>query len=297
MLSSLATDALHQATPAISVVVPVRNEADNITAVIDEIATAMVGRFNFEVICVNDGSGDDTEATVRRLMGQFTWLRQMKQVTSCGKSAALHTGVAAARAPIIVTIDGDGQNNPAFIPELVRALELGTPRVGLIAGQRVGRQASVLKRLESRLANALFAMILRDGTRDTGCGLKAFRRELFLALPFFEGLHRFLPALVRHQGYDIGYTDVVDRPRNHGSSNYGTWNRLVSIVDLFGVWWLLRRRRPVPLTSEVTPNEYVSQLSSRFRHPPRLVDSDRLPGTGAIRDAVPGAVDRVGAGG
>jgi glycosyltransferase involved in cell wall biosynthesis len=243
------------APPAVAVVVPVRNEADNIAPLIDEIAAAMTGRFSFEVVCVDDGSRDDTEATLTRLMGQFAWLRQMKHMTSCGQSAAVHTGVAAARAPIIVTLDGDGQNDPSFIPALVHALAAGTAGVGLIAGQRVGRQASGFKQFQSRVANAVRAAILRDGTRDSGCGLKAFRREIFLALPFFDGLHRFLPALVKREGYDIGYIEVIDRPRRHGSSNYGMWDRLwVGILDLFGVWWLLRRRARVPLISEVTPN-------------------------------------------
>ena len=158
----------------------------------------------------------------------------------------------AARAPIIVTLDGDGQNDPAFLPKMIDALEQGMPRVGLIAGQRVGRKATGFKRLQSRIANGVRSAILRDGTRDSGCGLKAFPRELGLALPYFDGLHRFLPALVRREGLDIGYLDVVDRPRRHGTSNYGMWDRLwVGILDLAGVWWLVRRRKRVPQASEV----------------------------------------------
>jgi hypothetical protein len=157
-----------------------------------------------------------------------------------------------ARAPVIVTLDGDGQNDPAFIPPLLAALAAGTPRIGLVAGQRVGRKATPFKRLQSRIANCVRGVILRDGTRDSGCGLKAFRREVFLALPYFDALHRFLPALVRREGYDIGYVDVVDRPRRHGVSNYGMWDRLwIGILDLFGVWWLIRRRRRVPDVLEV----------------------------------------------
>jgi dolichol-phosphate mannosyltransferase len=154
---------------------------------------------------------------------------------------------------MIVTLDGDGQNDPAFIPALIAALEEGTPRVGLVAGQRVGRKASGFKQMQSRVANAVRSAVLKDGTRDTGCGLKAFRRDLFLALPYFDGLHRFLPALVRREGFDIGYVDVVDRPRRHGASNYGLWDRLwVGIFDLFGVWWLIRRKKRVPRYEEVT---------------------------------------------
>jgi dolichol-phosphate mannosyltransferase len=155
----------------------------------------------------------------------------------------------------VVTLDGDGQNDPAFIPALIRALEAGAPGVGLIAGQRVGRQATGFKKLQSRVANAVRGGILRDGTRDSGCGLKAFRRDVFLALPYFDGLHRFLPALIRREGYDIGYLDVVDRLRRQGVSKYGMWDRLwVGILDLAGVWWLVRRRKRVPQAAEVKPN-------------------------------------------
>jgi dolichol-phosphate mannosyltransferase len=155
----------------------------------------------------------------------------------------------------VVTLDGDGQNDPAFIPKLLEVMTAGAPRVGLVAGQRVGRKASGFKRLQSRFANAVRGAVLRDGTRDTGCGLKAFRRDLFLALPYFDGLHRFLPALVRREGFDIGYVDVVDRPRRAGTSNYGFWDRLwIGILDLMGVWWLIRRRRRVPQVLEVKRN-------------------------------------------
>jgi dolichol-phosphate mannosyltransferase len=244
-----------RAAPAVSVVVPVRNEADNVGPLAAEIAAAMDGRWSFELVFVNDGSTDDTAQALNRLMTERPWLRQIMHAASCGQSAAVRTGVAAAQAPLIVTLDGDGQNDPSFIPALVRALETGGPRVGLIAGQRVGRRASGFKRLQSRVANAVRASILRDGTRDTGCGLKAFHREVFLALPYFDGLHRFLPALVKRDGYEVGHVDVIDRPRRHGRSNYGLWDRLwVGILDIAGVWWLIRRRRRVPRISEVTPN-------------------------------------------
>jgi dolichol-phosphate mannosyltransferase len=238
-------------SPDLSVVVPMRNEAGNVAPLVDEIAAALVGR-RFEVICVNDGSTDATEAELKRLQAQHPWLRQMRHSRSCGQSAALRTGMLAARAGVIVTLDGDGQNDPAFLPKLVEALERGTPRIGLVAGQRVGRQATGFKRLQSRIANVVRGAILRDGTRDSGCGLKAFPRELGLALPYFDALHRFLPALIRREGYEIGYVDVVDRPRRHGMSNYGLWDRLwVGILDLGGVWWLIRRRKRVPEISEV----------------------------------------------
>jgi dolichol-phosphate mannosyltransferase len=238
--------------PAVSVVVPVRNEADNVAPLTEEIAVALSGRWTFEVVYVNDGSTDGTEAALLRLQADKPWLRQVKHAVSCGQSAAVQTGVAAARAPLVVTLDGDGQNDPSFVPALLRALEQGLPRVGLVAGQRVGRRDTAGKRLQSRIANAVRGAILRDGTRDTGCGLKAFRRDVFLALPYFDGLHRFLPALVRREGYEIAYVDVVDRQRRHGASNYGMWDRLwVGILDLAGVWWLIRRRRRVPPATEV----------------------------------------------
>ena len=237
--------------PAVSVVVPVRNEAGNIGPLVAEIETALAAQ-NFEIVYINDGSTDATEAELLSLMAERPHLRQISHVTSCGQSAAIRTGVQSARAAIVAMLDGDGQNDPAFIPILVKALEAGGPRLGLVAGQRVGRKASGFKRMQSRIANTVRAAVLKDGTRDTGCGLKAFRRDLFLALPYFDGLHRFLPALVRREGFEIGYVDVVDRPRRHGLSNYGFWDRLwVGILDLTGVWWLIRRRKRVPQAEEV----------------------------------------------
>jgi hypothetical protein len=159
--------------------------------------------------------------------------------------------VRAVRGAIIATLDGDGQNNPAFLGDLIAALEQGGGRFGLAAGQRVGRKDTGFKKLQSKIANAVRGAVLRDGTRDTGCGLKAFRRDAFLALPYFDGLHRFLPALMRREGFDIAYVDVVDRPRRAGVSNYGLFDRLwVGIMDLAGVWWLIRRKRAVPVVTE-----------------------------------------------
>ena len=238
-------------TPAVSVVVPVRNEADNVRPLTEEIAAALTGRWEFELIYVNDGSTDGTEAALSALKAERLWLRQIKHAASCGQSAAVLTGVSAARAPIVATLDGDGQNDPSFLPALLHALEQGGPKMGLVAGQRVGRHGAY-KKLQSRIANGVRAKILRDGTRDSGCGLKVFRREAFLALPYFDALHRFLPALFRREGYAIGYVDVIDRPRHAGKSNYGMWDRLwVGILDMAGVWWLIRRRKKVPQVSEV----------------------------------------------
>jgi dolichol-phosphate mannosyltransferase len=237
--------------PAVSVVVPVRNEAGNVAPLIAEIAAALEGRA-FEIVYVNDGSNDATETELIEQIRERPYLRQVKHDRSSGQSSAVRTGVAAARAPIVATLDGDGQNDPKFLGALIDALEQGGAAVGLAAGQRVGRKASAFKRFQSRIANGVRGAILRDGTRDTGCGLKAFRREVFLGLPFFDGLHRFLPALVRRDGFAVVYVDVVDRERRQGVSNYGMWDRLwVGILDLAGVWWLIRRRRRVPRVSEV----------------------------------------------
>jgi dolichol-phosphate mannosyltransferase len=237
--------------PAVSIVVPVRNEAGNIAPLVAEIAKALDGQWPFEVVYVDDGSTEGTDAELARLMAQHPELRCIRHSQSCGQSSAVRSGVAAARAPLVVTLDGDGQNDPAFIPALVRALETGAPGVGLVAGQRVGRKASAFKKFQSRIANGVRGAVLRDGTRDTGCGLKAIRRDVFLNLPYFDGLHRFLPALVRREGYDIAYVDVVDRPRAHGVSNYGMWDRLwVGILDLAGVWWLIRRKKRIPEISK-----------------------------------------------
>jgi dolichol-phosphate mannosyltransferase len=249
------SQATAKSGPQVAVVVPVRNEADNIAPLVEEIAAALAGRWEFEVVYVNDGSRDGTEAVLTQLMAGRPWLRQVRHAASCGQSAAVRTGVAAARAPLVATLDGDGQNDPAFIPPLLDKLIAGAPRVGLVAGQRVGRRATGFKRFQSRVANGVRSTVLRDGTRDTGCGLKAFRREVFLGLPYFDGLHRFLPALVRREGYEIEYVEVVDRPRHAGVSNYGMWDRLwVGILDLIGVWWLIRRKKRVPEVTEVDPN-------------------------------------------
>jgi glycosyltransferase involved in cell wall biosynthesis len=243
--------AASSSDPSISVVVPVRNEAENIAPLVAEIVKALEGQWPFEIVYVNDGSTDGTAEELARLKTQYPFLRQIRHKESCGQSVAVRSGVAAARGGIVVTLDGDGQNDPAFLPAMIRALEGGGPRMGLIAGQRVGRKATGFKKFQSRIANAVRGAVLRDGTRDTGCGLKAFRRDVFLALPAFDGLHRFLPALVRREGYGIGYVDVVDRPRAHGVSNYGMWDRLwVGILDLAGVWWLIRRRKRIPQVSE-----------------------------------------------
>jgi dolichol-phosphate mannosyltransferase len=241
-----------KAAVTVSVVVPVRNEADNVAPLVKEIVSALDGRWAYEIIYVNDGSTDATGERLCELMKSHPQLRQLRHATSCGQSAAVRSGVGAARGAIVATLDGDGQNNPAFLPELILAIENGGDRVGLAAGQRVGRKDTGFKRWQSRAANAVRNAILHDGTRDTGCGLKAFRREVFLSMPYFDGLHRFLPALVRREGFHIAYVDVIDRPRHSGVSNYGFFDRLwIGIMDLAGVWWLIRRKKPTPVATEV----------------------------------------------
>jgi glycosyltransferase involved in cell wall biosynthesis len=233
--------------PAFSIVIPANNEADNIRPLVTEIETALKDEPRFELIFVNDGSTDETKSVLKKLAAKRPWLREIRHRIACGKAAAVRSGVRAARAPLIVILDGDGQNDPIYIPAMLAAFDQGNERVGLVNSVRVGRKDTRFKRFQSRIANRIRAALLKDETRDTASGLKAFRRDVYLALPFFDGLHRFLPALVRREGFDLVQVDVVDRPRLHGSTHYGFWNRFwVGILDLAGVWWLIRRRKHVP---------------------------------------------------
>lgn len=235
----------------VTVVVPAKDERDNLPILLDEISAALDG-WAFEVIVVDDGSSDGTDQVLAAYASTHAWLRPLRHARACGQSCAVRTGVLNARGTVVATIDGDGENNPAYIPELLKALEAGGPAIALAAGQRVGRKASRAKRLASKLANKLRGALLKDNTRDSGCGLKALRREVFLQLPYFDSWHRFLPALVIREGYGVVHVDVLDRQRRHGTSKYGIFDRaLIGALDLFGVWWLRRRRKAIPVVSAI----------------------------------------------
>jgi glycosyltransferase involved in cell wall biosynthesis len=240
--------------PLLSVVVPVRNEQGNIAPLVADIEKACAAIGRFEVVYVNDGSTDGTAAALAQLAAEKPWLRVVTHMQSCGQSAAVRTGVRHARAAIVATLDGDGQNDPAFLPAMVEALRNAGLETGLVQGQRVGRKDTGFKRWQSKVANGVRVRVLKDGTRDTGCGLKCFRREAYLALPYFDALHRFMPALMVREGYKVAHLDVRDRPRLTGVSNYGFFDRLwIGVLDLAGVWWLIRRRKRVPQIVAETP--------------------------------------------
>lgn len=252
-----ATPLAELAAPELSVVVPVRNEVENLAPLLAEIRAALARSIDYEVIYVDDGSTDGTGARLAQLAEEFPRLRVLRHAVSCGQSAALATGVRAARGAWIATLDGDGQNDPADIPRLLAVVRDAAqqPNVQLVAGYRRRRQDSWLRRLSSRIANGVRARLLNDATPDTGCGLKLFPREVFLQLPYFDHMHRFLPALVQRNGGRTISVEVNHRPRMRGASKYGVHNRLwVGIVDLLGVMWLQRRmRRPEVRESDTRP--------------------------------------------
>jgi dolichol-phosphate mannosyltransferase len=234
-----------EAVPDISVVVPVHNEQGAAVPLAREIAAAFAGRA-FEMVFVNDASKDGTLDELRALQAELPMLRVLSHGSNAGQSRAVRTGVLAARAPIVVTLDGDGQNPPADAPRLVDLLAASPSTVALVGGVRAKRQDTEAKRWASRWANRIRKKLLSDDADDTGCGLKAFRRDVFLRLPYFDHIHRYLPALMIREGYENRYLDVDHRHRETGQSKYTNWGRLMaSFSDLLGVMWLKSRsRRP-----------------------------------------------------
>ena len=233
--------------PDISVVIPAHNEADSLVKLLPEIGQVLADQA-FEIVVVDDGSTDRPAAVVERIAKNLP-VRLASHPRSLGKSAALWTAVGIAAAETIVALDGDGQDDPAFISDLVSPLS--DKNVGLVAGRRINRQDSFAKKVGSRLANRVRQWLLSDDTPDTGCGAKAFRRSAFLRLPYFDTQHRFMSALFIADGWRIAHVNVVNRARRHGRSHYGILDRLaVGIPDLFGVWWLTRRRAKSPFKQE-----------------------------------------------
>jgi len=230
------------AAPVISVVVPVKDEAGNVGPLAREIGTALRGEAH-EILFVDDGSSDGTAQALAGLKADLPQLRVLRHGRNLGQSRGIRTGVQAARGEIIVTLDGDGQNDPADIPTLVSRLRT-EPELAMVSGVRVKRQDSASRRLASRLGNGFRSALLGDGATDTGCGLKAFRRQAFLDLPYFDHLHRFLIAMIQREGGKVAYVAVNHRPRLTGASKYTNFGRLlVSVQDLLGVRWLQRRHR------------------------------------------------------
>src|SRR6185295_8502079 len=230
------------AAPVISVVVPVKDEAGNVGPLAREIAAALTGEPH-EILFVDDGSSDGPAQALAALKTGLAQLRRLRHGRNLGKSRGIRTGVQAARGEIIVTLDGDGQNDPADIPMLLTRLRT-EPELTMVSGVRVKRQDSASRRLASRLGNGFRSAMLGDGATDTGCGLKAFRRQAFLDLPYFDHLHRFLIAMIQREGGKVAYVPVNHRPRLTGASKYTNFGRLlVSVQDLLGVRWLQRRHR------------------------------------------------------
>lgn len=247
----------------VSVVVPVHNERENIAPLVTEIVSALTGVVPFEIVFVDDGSNDGTGDALQLMQQRVPALRVIRHDRSAGQSTAIRSGVLAARGKWIATLDGDGQNDPADIPALLTkacslAAQRGDDRL-LIAGWRTQRRDTGFTRWQSRVANAVRSRLLGDGTPDTGCGLKVFPRDLFVALPYFDHMHRFMPALVRREGGTVESVPVNHRPRTRGQSHYGLMNRLwTGLVDMAGVIWLGRRAR-VPLASEQSPASPVGR--------------------------------------
>ena len=236
----------------LSVVVPVYNERDNIAPLVAEIVAALRGRVDFEIVYVDDASSDDSRDVLRRLKDTTPELRVIGHLRQCGQSTAIRNGVKAARGAWIATLDGDGQNDPADILKLLAARQAASPQVRLFAGWRTERKDTASKRWASRWANRIRQSLLRDDTPDTGCGIKLFDRAAFLDLPYFDHMHRYLPALMQRAGWKTLSVPVSHRSRGSGQSKYTNLGRaLVGIRDLMGVAWLIQRSH-VTATSELS---------------------------------------------
>ena len=236
------------AKPALSVVVPVFNEEDNVAPLVAEIVAALRGRVDFEIVYVDDDSKDDTLARLQALKAEVPELRVIRHLRQSGQSTAIRNGVKAARGAWIATLDGDGQNDPADIPKLLAERGKSPEDIKLFAGWRVNRKDTGSKRWASKAANAIRSRMLRDATPDTGCGIKLFEREAFLELPHFNHMHRYLPALMQRAGFASVSVPVGHRHRSTGVSKYNNLNRaLVGISDLRGVAWLIRRGKVTPV--------------------------------------------------
>jgi dolichol-phosphate mannosyltransferase len=230
----------------VSVVVPVKNEAENVATLFQEIQIVLKDQkdLDHEIIFVDDGSSDRTPDILLELAATHASLRILQHTSNCGQSTAVLTGVLHAIHDYIVVLDGDGQNNPVDIPKMIRLFAAARPedKLGLVIGNRVNRQDSIIRKISSRIANSVRASLLNDSTPDSGCGLKMLPRSLFLRLPFFDHMHRFMPALVIRQGLAVQSVPITHRQRMAGTSKYGIHNRLwVGIIDLFGAMWLIRR--------------------------------------------------------
>jgi len=239
MSAALPADA-----PAVSVVVPVFNERDNIPTLVGEIVAALRGVVPFEIVYVDDRSQDDSWAVLQAQMREVPELRALRHHKQSGQSTAIRTGVKAARAPWIATLDGDGQNDPADIPKLLAERDRSSSNLKLFAGWRVSRKDTGSKRWASKFANAIRSRMLNDETPDTGCGTKLFARDVFLDLPYFDHMHRYLPALVRRAGFESVSVPVNHRERASGVSKYNNLQRAwVGLTDLRGVSWLIKRSK------------------------------------------------------
>jgi len=238
-------------SPALSVVVPVKDEAENAAPLAREIAQALASVTAHEIIFVDDGSSDGTAQRLTALRSEIPQLRVLRHGRNLGQSRAIRTGVLAAKGEIIATLDGDGQNDPADLPSMLAALK-ADGNLAMVSGVRVKRKDTASRRLASKLGNGFRSWLLKDGAVDTGCGIKVFKRDTYLALPYFDHQHRFLIALVRREGHGVGFKPVEHRPRTAGRSKYTNFGRmLVSINDLLGMRWLIRRHRGPAGTEEL----------------------------------------------